>query len=56
MLFGVAIIYLISDFVGGAFYNFFESTIRWVVLDIGIAFALTYMSPKDEVISEKKNA
>lgn len=56
LLFAVAIIYLISDFVGGAFYNFCEGAITWVVLGIGIAFALAYMSQKDEVISEKKNA
>lgn len=50
----VAIIYLISAFVGGVFYDFCEAVIRWVVLGIGVAFALTYMSQKDKVISEKK--
>jgi transcriptional regulator with XRE-family HTH domain len=50
----VAIIYLISAFVGGVFYDFCEGAIRWVVLGIGVAFALTYMSQKDKVISEKK--
>lgn len=56
LLFAVAIIYFISDFVGGAFYDFCEGAIRWVVLGLGIAFALAYMSQKDEVISEKKDA
>ena len=32
MLFAVAIIYSISAFVGGAFYDFCEAAIRWVVL------------------------
>ena len=50
----VAIIYSISAFVGGVFYDFCEAAVRWVVLSIGVAFALTYMSQKDKVISEKK--
>ena len=50
----VAIIYSISAFVGGVFYDFCEVAVRWVVLGIGVAFALTYMSQKDKVISEKK--
>lgn len=56
LLFAVAIIYSISAFVGGAFYDFCEAAIRWVVLGIGVAFAMTYMSQKDKVISEKKDA
>lgn len=47
LFFAVAIIYSISTFVGGAFYDFCEAAIRWVVLGIGIAFAMTYMSQKD---------
>ena len=50
----VAIIYSISAFVGGVFYDFCEAAVRWVVLGIGVAFALTYMSQKDKVISEKR--
>lgn len=56
MLFAVAIIYSISSFVGGAFYDFCEAAITWVVLGIGIVFAITYMSQKDKVISKKKDA
>ena len=55
LIFVVAIIYSISTFVGGTFYDFCEVAIRWVVLGIGIAFAMTYMSQKDKVISEKKD-
>ena len=40
--------------MGGVFYDFCEAAIRWVVLGIGVAFALTYMSQKDKVISEKR--
>ncbi len=43
----VAIIYLTSIFVGGAFYDFCASAIQWVVLGIGVAFAMAYMSQKD---------
>ncbi len=43
----VAIIYLTSIFVGGAFYDFCAGAIQWVVLGIGVAFAMAYMSQKD---------
>ena len=56
LLFAVAIIYSISAFVGGVFYDFCEAAIRWVVLGIAVAFAITYMSQIDKVISEKKDA
>ncbi len=48
LLFIVAIIYSISTFVGGTFYDFCANAIRWVVLGIGVAFAVVYMSQKDE--------
>ncbi len=48
LLFIVAIIYSISTFVGGTFYDFCENAIRWLVLGIGVAFAVVYMSQKDE--------
>lgn len=47
LIFAIAIIYLISAFAGGAFYDFCEVAIRWVVLGLGVAFAVTYMSQKD---------
>ncbi len=56
LLFAVAIIYSISTFAGGAFYDFCEAAIIWIALGIGVAFAITYMSQKDEVISGKKDA
>lgn len=42
----VAIIYLISVFFGGAFYDFCAGATPWVVLGIGVAFAVTYFSQK----------
>lgn len=48
LLFIVAIIYSISTYVGGTFYDFCANAIRWVVLGIGVAFAVVYMSQKGE--------
>ena len=42
-----AIIYSISIFAGGAFYAFCAGAIQWVVLGIGVAFAMAYISQKD---------
>lgn len=47
LFFAIAIIYSISTFVDGTFYDFCEAAIRWVVLGIGVAFAITYMSQKE---------
>ena len=47
IFFVVGIVYSVSTFVGGAFYEFCASAIQWVVSGIGIAFAVTYMSQKD---------
>lgn len=43
----VGIIYLISIFVGGAFYEFCAGAIQWVVLGIGVACALTLNNIKN---------
>jgi transcriptional regulator with XRE-family HTH domain len=47
ILFVTAVIYAISDFVGGTFYDFYASAIWWVTLGIGVAFAMAYISQKD---------
>lgn len=44
LLFTVMIIYSISALMDGAFYYFCEAAIRWIVLGIGVACAITYMS------------
>ena len=43
----VGIIYSISIFVGGAFYEFCTSAIQWVMLGIGTACALTLINIKN---------
>lgn len=43
----VGIVYLVSTFAGGAFYDFCAGAIQWVILGIGVAFASAYMSQKD---------
>ena len=43
----VGIVYLVSIFVGGAFYEFCASAIQWVILGIGVAFVMTYINQKD---------
>ena len=43
----VGIIYSISIFVGGAFYEFCASAIQWVMLGIGTASALTLINIKN---------
>lgn len=47
LLLAAVIIYLVSTFVGGAFHDFCAGAIQWIILGIGIAFAVTYMSQKD---------
>lgn len=47
LFFVVAIIYSISTFVGGAFYDFCEAAIKWIVLSIGVTFVIKYMSQKE---------
>lgn len=42
----VAIIYSTSILAGGAFYDFCAGAIQWVVLGIGVAFAMAYMRQK----------
>ena len=47
IFFVVGIVYSVSTFVGGTLYEFCASAIQWVILGIGVAFAVTYMSQKD---------
>jgi transcriptional regulator with XRE-family HTH domain len=44
----VAVIYGISIYVGGDFYDFCKAAIAWVILGISLAFAGTYMSQKEK--------
>lgn len=56
LLIAAAVIYLISTFVGGAFHDFCDGAVIWVVIGIGCASALAYMSENDEAVSGKKDA
>ena len=47
ILISAGIVYLVSAFAGGAFYEFCSSAVQWVILGIGIAFAIVYMDQKD---------
>lgn len=47
LLLVVGIVYSVSIFVDGAFYEFCASAIQWIILGIGVAFAVTYMSQKE---------
>ena len=48
----VGIIYSISIFVGGAFYEFCASAIQWVMLGIGTACALTLINIKNSNVKQ----
>ena len=43
----VAIIYLISIYVGGALHDFCEGAVRWVLMGIGVACGTAYISQKE---------
>ena len=47
LVFAVAIIRLISTYVGGAFDAFCEAAFPWVLGGIGIACAITYLNDKE---------
>ncbi len=47
LIFAVALIYLISIFVGGVFFDFCEAAVKWVMFGIGLAAVIAYMSQKE---------
>ena len=50
----VLIVYVASMIVGGAFRDFCEAAIPWVLIGIGIAAAMTYFSQLEQGGNEKK--
>lgn len=44
LIFVVAVVYLISIYIGGVFRDFCESAITWILMGIGVACATAYMS------------
>ena len=43
LVFIVAVIYLISMSIGGAFYDFCKAALSWVLIGIGVACASAYV-------------
>lgn len=43
LIFSVAVIYLISMSIGGAFYDFCKAALSWVLIGIGVACASAYV-------------
>lgn len=56
LLFSVAVVFSISTFFGGAFYDFSRSAVLWVISGIIVAFAMTYGTQEDDAVSTKKDA
>ena len=48
LVFIVGVIYLISTFVGGDFYDFCNAAVIWVLLGLGIACFGTYSKSDNE--------
>ena len=48
LIFIVALVYITSRFVGGDFYDFCEAAVRWVLMGIGLACVLAYVSANAE--------
>lgn len=46
IVFVVMLIYTISNFIDGAFYDFCKGAITWVLLGIAIAFVIAYFNSK----------
>ena len=47
LLLVVAVIYSLSIFVGGDFYDFCKGAISWVLMGISVACATAYISQKE---------
>lgn len=54
LVIAVLLVYAISTIVGGAFKDFCESAIWWVLIAIGIASAMTYFSQLESEENKKE--
>ena len=54
LVIAVLLVYAVSTVVGGAFKDFCESAIWWVLIAIGIASAMTYFSQLESEENEKE--
>ena len=50
----VLLVYAVSTIVGGAFKDFFEAAILWVLIGIGVAASMTYLSQTEPNEDRKK--
>ena len=55
LVIAVLLVYAISTVVGGAFKDFCEAAIRWVLIAIGLAAAMTYYSQTEPNEDSKKS-
>ena len=54
LVIAVLLVYAISTVVGGAFKDFCEAAIRWVLIGIGVAASMTYLSQTEPNEDRKK--
>ncbi len=47
MVFGIAVVYLISTYVGGAFHDFCKAAFLWILMGIGVAYGAACISEKE---------
>lgn len=50
----VIAVYLISEAIGGAFYDFCKSAVGWVLLGIGVASAMAYFAANEKTKQTEK--
>lgn len=43
----VVVVYLLSVFIGGVFYDFCKNAIIWILMGLGVAFSIVYLKQKE---------
>ena len=51
----VIAVYLVSEAIGGVFYDFCKSAVSWVLMGIGTASAAAYLSMTEQSKQSEKN-
>ena len=47
MVLFVVVVYLLSVFIGGVFYDFCKNAIIWILMGLGVAFSIVYLKQKE---------
>ena len=47
MVLFVVVVYLLSVFIGGVFYDFCKNAIIWILMGLGVAFSSVYLKQKE---------